>query len=249
MSDMKACRGCGKSVHKTARACPACGAVQPRAGREKSKVVAGLFAILLGGLGVHRFYLGQWWGIFYLLLFWTLIPGLIALIEGIVFLCTSDEKWDHKFNDDIPSSNSSGAVVVLVVVVAAFMMIAVIGILAAIAIPAYQDYVTRAKVVTAITAAEAAAKAVGGHVEKNQAAPPDVAAAGYADPLPAVVRSIAIDAKTGVLTVTLQFPPVEGRAFMLVPSFDAGGRIIWRCAPGDLQPRYLPSRCRENAGS
>jgi Tfp pilus assembly protein PilE len=208
-----------------------------------------LFAILLGGLGAHRFYLGQWWGIFYLLLFWTLIPGLIALVEGIVFLCTSDEKWDHKYNDDIPSSNSSGALIILVVVVAAFMMTAVIGILAAIAIPAYQDYVVRAKVATAIIAAEAAAQAVGGHVEKNQVVPRNMAEAGHADPLPAAVRSITIDAKTGVLTVTLQSPPVEGRAFILVPSFDAGGKIIWRCAPGDLQPRYLPSRCREHAGS
>ncbi len=249
MSDMKACHGCGKPVHKTARACPACGAVQLRTSREKNKVVAGVFAILLGGLGAHRFYLGQWWGIFYLLLFWTLIPGLIALIEGIVFLCTSDEKWDGKYNDGIPSSNSSSALIVLVVVVAVFVVIAVIGILAAIAIPAYQDFQVRAKVVTAIAAADAAATAVRGHVEKNQVVPRNVAEAGYAEPLPAVVRSITIDAKTGVLTITLQSPPVEGRTFVLVPSFDAGGKIIWRCAPGDLQPRYLPSRCRGNADS
>ena len=247
MSAMKACHGCGKSVHKTARACPACGAVQPRTNREKSKVVAGLFAILLGGLGAHRFYLGQWWGIFYLLLFWTLIPGLIAFIEGIVFLCTSDDKWDQQYNDGIPSNNS-GALIVVIVIVGVFMMIAVIGILAAIAIPAYQDFQGRAKVVTAIAAAEAAATAVGGHVEKNQVLPGSVAEAGYADPLPPAVRSITIDAKTGVLTVTLQSPPVEGRTFVLVPSINAG-KVIWRCAPGDLHPRYLPSRCRESAGS
>ena len=40
----------------------------------KSKVAAGLLGIFLGGLGIHKFYLGRWgWGIVYLLFFWTYI--------------------------------------------------------------------------------------------------------------------------------------------------------------------------------
>ncbi len=60
----------------------------------KSKIAAGLLAILLGGLGIHKFYLGKvGLGIVYLLFCWTWIPGIIGLIEGIVYLCTDDYKF------------------------------------------------------------------------------------------------------------------------------------------------------------
>ena len=64
----------------------------------KSKIVAGLLAILLGGLGIHKFYLGQSGkGILYLLLCWTYIPGILALIEGITILCSNDENFQIKY--------------------------------------------------------------------------------------------------------------------------------------------------------
>jgi len=92
------CRGCGREIHPTAPVCPHCGARQTGRPREgKNKVVAGLLAIFLGGFGLHRFYLGQWWGFFYLLLFWTAIPALVSFVEGIVFLMTSDAAWDEKY--------------------------------------------------------------------------------------------------------------------------------------------------------
>lgn len=131
------CRECGAKLSKTAVACTQCGAVQDVGG--KSKVAAGLLAIFLGGFGFHRFYLGQWWGIFYLLLFWTWIPGIIAFIEGIVFLCTSQQTWLKKYGN---TKGTSGLVLVLVSVL---VIIPAIGILAAIALPAYQDYVVRAE--------------------------------------------------------------------------------------------------------
>lgn len=90
------CRGCGKEIHASALACPHCGARQ-RVGTGKNKVIAGLLAIFLGGFGIHRFYLGQWWGVFYLLFCWTLIPSVVAFIEGIVFLVSSDDRWEAKY--------------------------------------------------------------------------------------------------------------------------------------------------------
>lgn len=49
----------------------------------KNKIAAGLFGIFLGGLGIHKFYLGQiGWGIVYILFCWTYIPGIVGLIEG-----------------------------------------------------------------------------------------------------------------------------------------------------------------------
>ena len=63
----------------------------------KNKVVAGLLALFLGGLGIHRFYLGQWWGVFYLLFVWTMVPSLVAFIEAIVFFVSSDAAWAQKY--------------------------------------------------------------------------------------------------------------------------------------------------------
>lgn len=68
-------------------------------GRGKNKISAALFAFFLGGIGIHKFYLGAWgWGLIYLLMFWTLIPALIAFVEFIIFLAMSDETFDAAYN-------------------------------------------------------------------------------------------------------------------------------------------------------
>lgn len=66
-------------------------------GYTKSKAVAGILAILLGGIGAHKFYLGRWgWGIIYLLFCWTYIPSIIGLIEGIVYLVSNENDFARK---------------------------------------------------------------------------------------------------------------------------------------------------------
>lgn len=63
----------------------------------KNKMVAALLAIFLGGLGIHKFYLGKIpLGILYLLLCWTWIPSVVGFIEGIVYLCSNDENFQLK---------------------------------------------------------------------------------------------------------------------------------------------------------
>lgn len=64
----------------------------------KSKTTAGILAILLGGLGLHKFYLGKIGvGILYLIFCWTYIPAILGVIEGIVYLTSSDEKFYNKY--------------------------------------------------------------------------------------------------------------------------------------------------------
>jgi TM2 domain-containing membrane protein YozV len=64
----------------------------------KSRVVAGVLGILLGNFGAHKFYLGKiGMGILYLVFFWTGIPGIIGLIEGIMYLVKSDEEFHAKY--------------------------------------------------------------------------------------------------------------------------------------------------------
>ncbi len=67
-------------------------------GTGKSRIAAALFAIFLGGLGIHKFYLGRvGWGIVYLLFCWTFIPAIVGFIEGIIYLTMSDEEFIAKY--------------------------------------------------------------------------------------------------------------------------------------------------------
>ncbi len=64
----------------------------------KNKIVAAVLAILLGGIGVHKFYLGQTGkGILYILFCWTYIPAIIGVIEGVIMLCSNDENFQIKY--------------------------------------------------------------------------------------------------------------------------------------------------------
>ncbi|MET3028375.1 TM2 domain-containing protein [Flavobacterium sp. UW10123] len=67
----------------------------PRYGQENKKVVAGILAILLGYLGIHKFYLGYTKeGIIQLILGFAFgIGGIIGIIEGIIYLTKSDEEF------------------------------------------------------------------------------------------------------------------------------------------------------------
>jgi TM2 domain-containing membrane protein YozV len=67
----------------------------------RDKTAAGILALIFGGFGVHRFYLGQpGRGILYLLFFWTFIPAIIAFIEGIVLLSMDDDAFNIKYNPE-----------------------------------------------------------------------------------------------------------------------------------------------------
>lgn len=65
----------------------------------KNKLAAGLLAIFLGDFGAHKFYLGKpGTGLIYLLFFWTGIPAVIGVIEGIIYLLSSEEDFQRKYS-------------------------------------------------------------------------------------------------------------------------------------------------------
>lgn len=92
------CFACGQGVDVRAEVCPKCGVRQKRAIGQKSRIAAVLLAFFLGGIGVHKFYLGRvGQGFLYLLFCWTFIPAIIAFIEFIIYLCMSDESFAAKY--------------------------------------------------------------------------------------------------------------------------------------------------------
>lgn len=98
-SDQLFCRGCGAIIHITAISCPKCGAPQHRAhlAGGKSKVAAGVLALLLGGIGIHKFYLGRpILGILYLLFCWTFIPAVVSFFEGIWYLAMNEDTFQER---------------------------------------------------------------------------------------------------------------------------------------------------------
>ena len=89
--DLVPCPVCGHLCSRDALTCPKCG--KPLA--KKNKVIAAILALLFGGLGLHKFYLGKiLWGVIYLLFCWTGIPSIVGLVEGIIYLFTSDEDFN-----------------------------------------------------------------------------------------------------------------------------------------------------------
>jgi TM2 domain-containing membrane protein YozV len=103
----KFCTDCGSIINVKAEICPKCGVRQLPApsiftattsASGRSRLAAILFAFFLGGLGVHKFYLGQiGWGVVYLLFCWTFIPAIVAFIEAIIYLTMSDDAFHAKF--------------------------------------------------------------------------------------------------------------------------------------------------------
>ncbi len=231
------CESCGADILVKAEICPKCGVRQRK---PVSKAALLLLTFFFGGIGAHKFYLGKYWqGAFYLLFFWTYIPALIAIIEFFVYAFTSSDRLDEKY-----SAEGSPAVIVGVIV---FFGIGVVGILAAIAIPAYSDYTNRAHVAESMAAVFPWRQAVEAHYVQNQKLPDGAADLGAASALPAGGRFGGVSLGTGgtlILTLAPNAGAVAGKTIVFQPDASAGGALRWGCTGGTLEPRYRPASCR-----
>lgn len=131
------------------------------------------------------------------------------------------------------------------------IVVAIVGILAAVALPAYQDYTVRARVTEAIGFVASARTAVSEHVISNGAWPADNSAAGLATNITSpVVGSLVVapSGTNGSITVTLastgNLGAAAGKKFTFTGATTAGGNVTWTCAPDDIDSKYMPSSCR-----
>ena len=127
------------------------------------------------------------------------------------------------------------------------IVVAIIGILAAVAIPAYQDYITRAKVSELVLAADSCKNSVAEYYQTKGALPADLAASGCANNATQYVASLNVT--TGVITVTASaaLAPATGD-FVLTPTAGATADLplSWACntAATTIAKKYLPANCR-----
>ena len=125
------------------------------------------------------------------------------------------------------------------------IVVAIIGILAAVAIPAYQDYTIRAKVTEGLSLASAGKTAVSEYFSANGDLPTNNTAAGMAAPTEIAGNSVSkveVGAK-GLITVTFSAKTIVNKYLTLAPT-TSKGKILWDCRGGDLEGKYRPSSCR-----
>jgi len=127
------------------------------------------------------------------------------------------------------------------------IVVAIVGILTAIALPAYQDYTTRARVSEAILAAGPAKLAVAEAAQTGGEIP---AALTVQSQQSTYVQGVAY--ANGVITVTARALPAgaaEGApTITLTGTRNDAGQVTWVCG-GSIKPQYRPSTCQPAAGS
>jgi type IV pilus assembly protein PilA len=134
------------------------------------------------------------------------------------------------------------------------IVVAIIGILAAVALPAYQDYTVRAKVSEAILAGSAGKVPVAEFFQNKGSMPASGASAGVQNNATGKVASVVYtqtSGTVGVITVTLAtgvHADVDSKTIAFTGTgTTASGIINWACASGTtngVPSKYLPSSCK-----
>lgn len=123
------------------------------------------------------------------------------------------------------------------------IVIAIIGILAAVALPAYQSYTIRSKASELLSMVTPAKLAVSETAIGSGTFPNSSASAGYAPATSPMVTSIGIGT-SGVITVVANTANVGAAITMVMtPSTNSTGTVIWECA-ATAGAEYMPTTCR-----
>lgn len=124
------------------------------------------------------------------------------------------------------------------------IVIAILGILATCAIPAYQNYVVRARVTEGLSLVTSPKLTVSEYLVAHNGQIGKDIGAGYQSPAATKnVSSIVIQPNTGDIVVT--FTPAAGNGTIVFhPVMTPAGQIAWACTEGTLDAKYRPATCK-----
>ena len=124
------------------------------------------------------------------------------------------------------------------------IVVAIIGILAAIAIPAYQDYTKRSHVSEGLNLAGAAKSALAEYYASNGVWPNNNASAGLA-PAGSITGNAVVSVNVNNSTVTVTYnAKVSTGSTLILTATDNNGSIDWDCTGGDIRDAWRPANCR-----
>jgi type IV pilus assembly protein PilA len=194
---------------------------------------------------------------------WLSVLLLVPLVS-LVFWFIPGTKGENQYGLQ-PPPNTAGVIVLACILPLMFF----IGILAAISIPAYQDYTIRAQISEGLNLAAMAKAAVAETFLNTDTAPADRRAAGMTpsatDTSGRYVASVDVDGGTVLVTYGgAANAAIAGRVLAIQPYVTSDKSVAWRCGHGailgdsvamtpgavpanvatDIEPRFLPSACR-----
>ncbi len=189
--------------------------------------------------------------VLYLLIGFVVVPMFATLlyhrhargkVDTVTTMIASEEQQAAELDRIGGTSN-------VVLVVLPIFLVAVIGILAAIAIPAYQDYEVRAQVAEGLALSAVAKAAVAESYIDTGQFPTDNAAVGLDEP--ATYNGLYVDAvgvNDGTVFVIYRgdaHPLLRGRRLELDMRPAGQDRVEWVCSSPDIDDRHLPAACRQ----
>ena len=160
-------------------------------------------------------------------------------------------QWEKSGLDDsvpVPSKTPAWAVTLIVIGVLFCVLVPIVAILAAIAIPAYQNYLIRSQISEGLTLAAPVKVAVANYANGHGGTiPTDNAAAGVSSPEAIsgrFVTQVAVQGGDVVISYGNRANSlISGDHLILHPQAGAFG-VQWSCGSDDIKPQYLPPACR-----
>ena len=127
------------------------------------------------------------------------------------------------------------------------IVVAIVGILAAVALPAYQDYTVRAKAAEVILAMDPAKVAISEAVQSYGGVMPLGTSVSFSNPSTKFVKSVGYtygNPQSGTITATGQGDTNLSGTVLLNGAIDGSGNLTWTCTRGTMASKALPASCQ-----